>query len=130
LSARVAQAVPERALLALRQQALVHEDNLWEVASSLARQCFGRHGLGGPSPPVVRVSGSNGGRRARPRTVQALWKLAFGPPRQVRARDFARVLGDVEAVDGWLGDGLVRLEFPPRPDPPRRGRVSAEISPN
>jgi hypothetical protein len=130
LSARVAQAVPDRALLALRQQALVHEDNLWEVARSLARQCFGRHGLGGPSPPTVRATGSASERRARQRSVLALWKLAFGPPRPVRARDFARLLGDVEAVDGWLGDGLVRLEFPPRPDPPQRGRVSAEISPN
>jgi hypothetical protein len=100
------------------------------VARSLARQCFGRHGVGGSSPPVVRAAGTFAERRARPRTVLALWELAFGKPRPVRARDFARVLGDVEAVDEWLADGRVRLEFPPRPDPPPRGRVSAEVSPN
>ena len=71
------------------RRALLNENNLWEVARSLARQCFERHGVGGPTPPEVQARGSNAERRRR-RAVLALWKLAFGPPgRAVRAR-FAR----------------------------------------
>src|SRR6516164_9268042 len=99
LSAKVTQSVPEKTVIALRQQALLNEDNLWEVARSLARQCFERHVVGGPTPPVVRAAGTFGERRERHRRLLALWKLAYGPPgRKVRSREFGRILADVEAV--------------------------------
>jgi hypothetical protein len=129
LSAKVAQTVPEETVLALRQQALVHEDNLWEVARSLARQCFERHGQGAEGTPVVIVTGPRGQHLERRRRVLALWKLARGKPgRVVRARDFARVLADIEAVDEWLADGAVRLEFPSRPENSQLGRGSPKVS--
>ncbi len=133
LSAKVAQAVPDRTVLALRQQALVHEDNLWEVARALARQCFERHGVRAPGPgavPEVRDRGRRGGS-ARRRRVLALWRLAHGKPgRAVRARDFGRVLADIDEVDGWLADDTLRLEFPPRPGHPRPARATPEVSNN
>jgi hypothetical protein len=129
LSAKVAQTVPEETVLALRQQALVHEDNLWEVARALARQCFERHGLGAEGTPAVIVSGPRGQHLERRRRVLALWKLAHGKPgRGVRARDFARVLADIEAVDEWLAAGAVRLEFPTRPENSLSGRGSPKVS--
>jgi hypothetical protein len=130
LSAKVAQSVPDKTVMALRQQALLNEDNLWEVAQSLARQCFERHGLGGTSPPEVIARGGFAQKRAR-RRVLTLWNLAFGQlARAVRARDLARVLNDIEAVDEWLDDGLIKLDVPSRSAGQPSARVSSEVSPS
>jgi hypothetical protein len=131
LSAKVAQNVPNKTVMAFRQQALLDEDNLWDVARSLARQCFERRGHGGQCRPVVRAHGVARKRRECQRSVLALWKLAFGPPRRrIRARDFSRVLKDIEAVDEWLDNGIVHLERPLPPDGPRPGGLSPRALPN
>ncbi len=123
-----ARLAPAPAVIAQRHQALIEEDNLWEVGRDMARDWFIDHGMGGMlSPPVTsaqRPASRPGGesmapatvtswwkRRALTQKVKTLWMLAYGPPRQLSAQHFARAVADLAQVEeAWKNESLRWIE--------------------
>jgi hypothetical protein len=123
-----ARLAPAPAVIAQRHQALIEEDNLWEIGRDMARDWFADHGMGGMlSPPVTSAqspASRPGGesmapatvtswwkRRALTQKVKTLWKLAYGPPRRLSAQRFARAVADLAQVEeAWKNESLRWIE--------------------
>jgi hypothetical protein len=99
---------PAAAVVAQRHQALIKEDNLWEVGRDLSRDWFADRFQEIPGTrPRISVRTSWWKRRGLEKKVNALWQLAYGPPRRLSAQHFARVVADLAQVESaWANESL------------------------
>jgi hypothetical protein len=98
---------PAPALLTQRHQALMEQDNFWEVGRDLARDWFSdRLTQISRTPPRIIGRTSWWKRRPLEKKVNVLWKLAYGPPRRLSAQHFASVLADLAHVEAWANESL------------------------
>jgi hypothetical protein len=110
-------------LIERRNQHLSRQNNYWETAHQLARQCFdsliiGDERTGGRRPargaaPHINIRAGWWRRRALKRQAVRLWRLASGQvPEKVTAEDFRRLQEELREVRSALDDGTLRLSVP------------------
>jgi hypothetical protein len=107
-------------LIQRRNQDMSRQNNYWETAHQLARQCFdsligGDERTGALRParaalPHINIRAGWWRRRSLKRQVVRLWRLASGQvPEKVTAEDFRRLQGELREVRSALDDGTLRL---------------------
>jgi hypothetical protein len=104
MATALAGVVPAQAVIDQRQRSTLAEDNFWEAAHGLARQFFDSAHVG---PAEPRLDGE--GARSRRGTVRRLWQFARSTPRRVSAREFERVVRDVDDLKAALANGTLRF---------------------
>ncbi len=112
----LAQAMPGKSVIELRQESTLEGGNLWEPARALAQQFFaaaapqGREFTG---PPTVALPASGARQRGWTRLLCQLWQLAHATsPARISPRRFRRLLADLEVLRAALADGSVTLRSP------------------
>jgi hypothetical protein len=127
----VARSAPAVGILDQRQQHMLDDDNLWEPARDLARQCFATMGFD-PEPASKRISRSRSAgasdrpikpqftfagswwlRRKRQAALQRLWRLAYGSrPLPVSQRQFSQLMVQADDLRSAAHAGLVHIHLP------------------
>jgi hypothetical protein len=110
-------------LIERRNQDMSRQNNYWETAHQLARQCFasliGGDERGGKRRPArgatphINIKAGWWRRRSLKRQVVRLWRLASGQvPEKVTAEEFRRLQQELREVRSALDDGTLRLSVP------------------
>lgn len=130
----VARDVSAETLIAQRHHGLIDQQNLWETARELARECFALYTARAAAHPprmpraVIREGVRQG---ALTRQVRDLWRLAHGgEARRISAAQLNRTAADARAVREALASGALVLQEPPpdTPHPVRRPAGAADLS--
>jgi hypothetical protein len=113
----VAQTVPTEPLVAQRHRNMLMEDNLWEAARDLARECFAayaeRAAVLPPPWPQIIVRGRWLGRGELHKRVRKLWELAYGSePRPFTQVQFHQLVAAVDEVKAALASGHLSFQAP------------------
>jgi hypothetical protein len=116
VAAGVAQSVSPDPLVVQRHKNMLQDDNLWEAARDLARQCFAgyveRFGTHAPRKPQVVFKGKRG-RAALESLVSKLWDLAYGgPSRPITQVQFHALVAETDEVKAALAAGVLTLREP------------------
>jgi hypothetical protein len=119
VAAGVSQTVSAESLAAQRHRDMLQENNLWEAARDLARECFAayaeRTAVSPPPWPQVVIRGKWWGRGSLHKLVMKLWELAYSsPPRVVTQVQFHQLVADVDEVKAALASGHLSFQEPVR----------------
>lgn len=123
LSACLAAPANAPTLIQRRNLDMSRQNNYWETAHQLARQCFeallvdadktgGRRSTLAVAPRI-KIGAGWWRRRAMKRRVTRLWRLAAGQvPEQVTADEFRRLQHELREIRTALDDGTLQLSVP------------------